>query len=72
MIHVIDSSVATDNSFYGRLISLVQPQLDFLGPIIAEHYAKKLARYARASFACCYTPPPPPLLGHSLADSQCG
>lgn len=45
MVHGVDSTVAGDSSFYTRLLSFVQPQLEFLGPIIAEHYAKKLAGF---------------------------
>jgi hypothetical protein len=30
-----------DLSFYKRLIAFMLPQLEFLAPIIAEHYARK-------------------------------
>lgn len=51
MVHGVESSVVSDPAFYARMLAFVQPQLEFLGPIIAEHYARKMVGYALRP--CC-------------------
>lgn len=56
MVHGVESSVVSDPAFYTRMLAFVQPQLEFLGPIIAEHYARKMVGYGGGLLLSADTP----------------